>query len=111
LREDIEAVSEINILASSEESGVYAMSTKNGKQIFVTGHAEYDPLTLEKEYKRDKNLGLPIDVPKNYYPDDDDTKYPMVTWRAHANLLFCNWLNYYVYQTTPFDIEKINDVT
>jgi homoserine O-succinyltransferase len=109
-REDIEKFPKINILASSEEAGVYAMSTKNGKQIFVTGHAEYDPLTLEKEYKRDKDLGLPIDVPKNYYPNDDDTKYPMVSWRAHANLLFCNWLNYYVYQTTPFDIEKITDV-
>ncbi len=108
-RADIEAVSAINILASSEEAGVYAMSTKNGKQIFVTGHAEYDPLTLEKEYLRDKNLGLPIEVPKNYYPNDDDTKQPMVSWRAHANLLFCNWLNYYVYQTTPFDIEKISN--
>lgn len=108
-RADIEAVPAINILASSEEAGVYAMSTKNGKQIFVTGHAEYDPLTLEKEYLRDKNLGLPIEVPKNYYPNDDDTKPPMVSWRAHANLLFCNWLNYYVYQTTPFDIEKISN--
>lgn len=108
-RADIEAIPAINILASSEEAGVYAMSTKNGKQIFVTGHAEYDPLTLEKEYLRDKNLGLPIEVPKNYYPNDDDTKPPMVSWRAHANLLFCNWLNYYVYQTTPFDIEKISN--
>lgn len=108
-RADIEAVPAINILASSKEAGVYAMSTKNGKQIFVTGHAEYDPLTLEKEYLRDKNLGLPIEVPKNYYPNDDDTKPPMVSWRAHANLLFCNWLNYYVYQTTPFDIEKISN--
>lgn len=108
-RADIEAVPAINILASSEEAGVYAMSTKNGKQIFVTGHAEYDPLTLNKEYLRDKNLGLPIEVPKNYFPNDDDTKPPMVTWRAHANLLFCNWLNYYVYQTTPFDIEKISN--
>lgn len=108
-RADIEAVPAINILASSEEAGVYAMSTKNGKQIFVTGHAEYDPLTLEKEYLRDKGLGLPIEVPKNYYPNDDDTKPPLVSWRAHANLLFCNWLNYYVYQTTPFDIEKISN--
>ena len=108
-REDIEAVPELKIIASSDEAGVYAVSSKNGKQIFITGHSEYDPRTLEKEYLRDKNLGLPISVPKNYYPNDDDTKDPMVTWRSHANLLYSNWLNYFVYQTTPYDIKKVSE--
>ena len=108
-RADIEAVPEIKILASSEEAGVYAMMTDQGRQIFVTGHSEYDPETLEKEYLRDKNLGLPISVPKNYYPNDDDTKDPVVRWRSHANLLFSNWLNYFVYQTTPYDIMNIGE--
>ncbi|MBQ8768390.1 MAG: homoserine O-succinyltransferase [Oscillospiraceae bacterium] len=107
LREDIEKVPELKILASSEESGVYAVMTKGGKQIFITGHSEYDPLTLESEYLRDKNQGMPISVPKNYYPGDDDTKEPIVRWRGHANLLFSNWLNYFVYQTTPYDIMSI----
>ena len=106
-REDIEKVPELKILASSEESGVYAVATKGGKQIFITGHSEYDPRTLEGEYLRDKNLGLPIAVPENYYPNDDDTKEPIVRWRGHANLLFSNWLNYFVYQTTPYDIMTI----
>lgn len=106
-REDIEAVPELKILASSEQSGVYAIANKGGKQIFITGHSEYDPDTLEKEYLRDKNLGLPICVPENYYPNDDDTKTPIVRWRGHANLLFSNWLNYFVYQTTPYDIMEI----
>ncbi len=108
-REDIEAVPELKILASSEEAGVYAVATKGGKQIFVTGHSEYDPETLRTEYLRDKNQGLPIDVPENYFPDDDDTKEPIVRWRGHANLLFSNWLNYFVYQTTPYDIMTIGD--
>ncbi len=107
LREDIEAVPELKIIASSEEAGVYAVMTKGGKQIFITGHSEYDPETLKKEYLRDKNLGLPIDVPKNYFPDDDDTKDPIVRWRGHGNLLYSNWLNYFVYQTTPYDIMEI----
>ena len=107
LREDIEKVPELKILASSEESGVYAVMTKGGKQIFITGHSEYDPLTLESEYLRDKNQGLPISIPENYYPGDDDTKEPIVRWRGHANLLFSNWLNYFVYQTTPYDIMSI----
>ena len=107
LREDIEKVPELKILASSEQSGVYAVATKGGKQIFITGHSEYDPLTLESEYLRDKNQGLPIAVPQNYYPGDDDTKEPIVRWRGHANLLFSNWLNYFVYQTTPYDIMSI----
>lgn len=109
LREDIEKVPELKILASSEEAGVYAISSKNGRQIFITGHSEYDRGTLEKEYLRDKNAGLPISVPKNYYPDDDDTKEPHVSWRSHANLLYSNWLNYFVYQTTPYDIKKVSE--
>ena len=106
-REDIEAVPELKILSSSTEAGVYAVASKHGRQIFVTGHSEYDPDTLEREYLRDKNLGLPIAVPKNYYPDNDDSKAPVVRWRSHANLLFSNWLNYFVYQTTPYDIDSI----
>ena len=106
-REDIEAVPELKILASSEQAGVYAVMSKEGHQIFITGHAEYDPLTLEAEYLRDKKLGKPISVPENYYPDDDDTNPPIVRWRGHANLLFSNWLNYFVYQTTPYDIMTI----
>ena len=107
LREDIEAVPGLKILASSEEAGVYAVMNKEGRQIFITGHSEYDPLTLKSEYDRDKALGLPIHVPENYFPDDDDTKEPIVRWRSSANLLFSNWLNYFVYQTTPYDIMAI----
>ncbi len=107
LREDIEKVSGLKIIASSERAGVYAVMNKEGRQIFVTGHSEYDPDTLEKEYLRDKELGLPIHVPENYYPNDDDTKDPIVRWRGHGNLLFSNWLNYFVYQTTPYDIMTI----
>ena len=106
-RADIEAVPGLKILASSEEAGVYAVMNKNGHHIFITGHSEYDPRTLETEYLRDKNLGKPISVPENYYPNDDDTKEPIVRWRGHANLLFSNWLNYFVYQTTPYDIETV----
>ena len=107
LREDIEAVPELKIIASSDEAGVYAVMSKGGRQIFITGHSEYDAETLKTEYLRDKNLGLPIKVPKNYFPGDDDTKDPIVRWRSHANLLFSNWLNYFVYQTTPYDIMTI----
>ena len=106
-REDIEAIPELRVLASSEEAGVYVVSTRHGRQIFVTGHSEYDADTLKSEYLRDKNLGLPIDPPKNYFPNNDDTKPPVVTWRSSANLLYSNWLNYFVYQSTPFDREKI----
>ena len=106
-RSDVEAHPELKILASCLDDGVFAMITPNGKQVFITGHPEYDPLTLHNEYFRDKNAGLPISVPKNYYPNDDDTQPPMVTWRSHANLLYSNWLNYFVYQTTPFDISQI----
>ena len=107
LREDIEAVPGLKILASSEEAGVYAVMSKEGRQIFITGHSEYDADTLKTEYLRDKNLGLPIKVPQNYFPNDDDTQDPVVRWRGHANLLFSNWLNYFVYQTTPYDIMAI----
>lgn len=107
LREDIEAVPGLKVVASSEKAGVYAVMSKEGRQIFVTGHSEYDPETLQNEYIRDKSLGLPIRVPENYYPGDDDTKDPMVLWRGHGNLLFSNWLNYFVYQTTPYDIMTI----
>ena len=106
-RADIEATPGLKILASSEEAGVYIVMNKEGRQIFVTGHSEYDADTLEREYLRDKYLGLPIQVPKNYYPDDDDSKAPIVRWRGHGNLLYSNWLNYFVYQTTPYDIMTV----
>ena len=106
-RADIERVPELRILASSEEAGVYAMMTKNGRQIFITGHSEYDPLTLDREYRRDLAAGKPIAIPKNYFPNDDPSREPLVTWRAHANLLYSNWLNYFVYQTTPYDLKDI----
>ena len=105
--EEIKKVKGLKILASSKETGVYAVSTSKGKQIFVTGHSEYDKDTLKNEYLRDKDKGLEIDIPKNYFPNDDPSKEPIVSWRAHANLLFSNWLNYFVYQTTPYDIETI----
>ena len=108
-RADIEAVPELKIIASSEKAGVYAVMNKGGRQIFVTGHSEYDQDTLNREYLRDKEQGLPIHVPENYFPNDDDTKEPIVRWRSHANLLFSNWLNYFVYQTTPYDIMSIGE--
>lgn len=107
-REDIENCEALKIMASSEQAGVYAISTDEGHQIFITGHSEYDALTLDKEYRRDKDAGLPISVPVNYYPDDDDTKAPIVSWRSCAHILFANWLNYFVYQTTPYDIKQIH---
>ncbi|MBQ9801689.1 MAG: homoserine O-succinyltransferase [Clostridia bacterium] len=106
-REDIEAVEELKVLSSSEEAGVFVVSTERGRQIFVTGHSEYDADTLKKEYLRDKGKGLPIAVPKNYFPNDDATKEPLVRWRSCANLFYSNWLNYFVYQTTPYDITQI----
>ena len=106
-REDIEAVPDLRVIASSKEAGVYAAMTKGGRQIFVTGHSEYDADTLLKEYVRDKSQGLPITVPENYFPDNDPTKDPLVRWRGHGNLLFSNWLNYFVYQTTPYDIMDV----
>ena len=106
-REDIEAIPDLRILASSEDAGVFVASTDKGRQIFVTGHSEYDADTLKKEYLRDKNQGLEIEIPKNYFPGDDDTKEPIVRWRSCANLFYSNWLNYFVYQTTPYDITQI----
>jgi len=108
-REDVAKIPQLRILSSSEKAGLYAMSTQNGRQIFITGHSEYDGETLNKEYVRDKNAGLNPKVPENYFPNDDDTQKPLVTWRSHANLLYTNWLNYFVYQTTPYEIDKISD--
>ena len=108
-REDVAAIEGLKILSESEEAGLFALSTDKGRQIFIMGHAEYDADTLAKEYFRDKNQGLPIHVPVNYFPDDDDTKQPQVTWRSSANLLYSNWLNYFVYQTTPYDIGSIGN--
>ncbi len=107
-REDVEKIPELKILASSDEAGLYAVMTSQGRQIFITGHSEYDGDTLMHEYLRDVTLGRDIDVPKNYFPDDDPTKEPVVNWRSHANLLYSNWLNYFVYQTTPYDITQIS---
>ena len=108
-REEIEKVPELRILASSEEAGVYAVAIEKGKQVFIMGHSEYDPLTLHEEYVRDVNKGLEIDVPVNYYPDNNPELPPIVRWRAHANLLYCNWLNYFVYQTTPYDLNELKN--
>ena len=102
-KEDIEKCENLTILAESDEAGVFLVIDKTGKQIFVMGHPEYDRLTLDSEYKRDKNKGLPIDVPVNYYPNDDDTQKPVLTWRSHGNILYSNWLNYYVYQDVPYE--------
>lgn len=106
-RADIEAVPALKILASSEMAGVYAVATDKGRQIFITGHSEYDACTLKDEYERDKAAGLPIEIPYNYFPNDDPTRTPPVTWRGHAHLLFSNWLNYFVYQTTPYNLDEI----
>jgi homoserine O-succinyltransferase len=106
-REDIEKVPELMILSESPEAGVYIVQSRDGRQTFVTGHSEYDPLTLKAEYDRDIGRGLDIQVPRNYYPDDDPQKVPVVRWRGHANLLFCNWLNYYVYQETPYNLNDL----
>ena len=104
---DIAACSELKILARSEEAGVYAVSTDGGRQIFITGHSEYDADTLKKEYLRDLAEGKPIEIPKNYFPHDNPNFAPIVSWRGHSNLLYSNWLNYFVYQTTPYDITTI----
>lgn len=109
-RADIERHSELEILAESKEAGIYLVSSKDGKQIFVTGHSEYDPDSLKWEYDRDVAKGMKIDLPVNYYPNDDPTQTPLSTWRAHANLLFSNWLNYYVYQETPYDIDQSSEL-
>ncbi len=101
--EDIRAVRELTILAESEQAGGFLAIADEGRRIFVMGHPEYDRITLDKEYKRDKEKGLPIELPVNYYPGDDDTKKPYLQWRSHGNILYSNWLNYYVYQQTPYE--------
>ena len=103
-RDEIEKHNELTVLASSEKAGVFAVEDAKARRIFITGHPEYDARTLEREYLRDKSQGIEISYPENYYPNDDDTMPPLVSWKAHANLLYSNWLNYYVYQTTPYDI-------
>jgi homoserine O-succinyltransferase len=106
-RADIEKIPDLQILAESDEAGVYIVSSKDGRHLFITGHSEYDPLTLKGEYDRDAHKGLPSQVPNNYYPRNDPAQTPDVRWRGHANLLYANWLNYYVYQITPYDINQI----
>lgn len=106
-REDIEDKEELVILSESEAAGIYIVMDKNGRDIFVTGHSEYDPLTLQEEYERDVKRGDDPPVPRNYYPDDDPSQAPIIRWRSHAHLLFSNWLNYYVYQQTPYDLDSI----
>ena len=105
---DIAKVDDLEIIAQSPEAGVYLVASKDGHRVFVSGHCEYDPLTLDAEYRRDVSQGKPIQVPKNYYPNDDPSCTPVVRWRGHGNLLFSNWLNYYVYQETPFDLADLN---
>lgn len=106
-REDVDKVRELDILAESDEAGVYVMKTDQGRHIFVTGHSEYDPLTLKAEYDRDIARGLDIKVPRDYFPEDNPDNHPIVNWRGHANLLFSNWLNYFVYQETPYDLNDL----
>lgn len=106
---DIHACDDLVVLAESEEAGVFLCMTRNGRQIFIMGHPEYDRVTLDGEYWRDKNKGLPIDIPKNYYRDDDPENRPLLMWRSHANNLYTNWLNYYVYQVTPYDLDGTPD--
>lgn len=107
-REDILNVPELSLIAESEVSGVSMVMARGGREIFITGHSEYAPLTLDTEYRRDLAKGLPIHMPVHYYEDDDPSRPPLVTWRAHGNLLFTNWLNYYVYQETPYNIDDIH---
>jgi homoserine O-succinyltransferase len=106
-RGDIEKVPELRLLVESREAGVYIVASEDGREVYITGHSEYDPLTLKSEYDRDVGKGLPINIPQNYYPNDDPKQDPVVRWRGHANLLFSNWLNYHVYQETPYDVQKI----
>lgn len=106
-REDILAHPSLSLIAESADSGVSMVMARNGREFYITGHLEYAPNTLDKEYQRDKNVRDDVDLPKNYYLNDDPEQGPMVTWRAHANLLYNNWINYYVYQETPFDINQI----
>ena len=109
-REDIEATGKLDILAESEEAGIYIVASKKRRLLYVTGHSEYDAETLKLEYKRDVSRGLDPKVPRHYFPGDDPAKAPKNTWRAHAHLLFSNWLNYFVYQNTPYDLAKIEEI-
>jgi len=104
---DIQKIKDLDILAASEEAGVYIIASKDRRQFYITGHSEYDPFTLKDEYERDLKKGLDIQIPKNYFPQDDPSKSPMVQWRGHAHLLYSNWLNYYVYQMTPYELDVI----
>ncbi len=105
-REDIEKVPGLQVIAESDEAGVYIVAHPESRQVFITGHSEYDPLTLKAEYDRDVKAGLPIAIPVNYFADDNPTKAPVVRWRGHSHLLFANWINYYVYQETPYDLSQ-----
>ena len=105
---DVEILAtELKIISESQDAGVYMVMARNGREFFITGHSEYAPNTLDGEYRRDLSKGLPIEMPKNYYREDNPDLGPVVRWRGHANLMFSNWLNYYVYQETPFDINEI----
>ena len=108
-REDIEKVPGLDIIAESDKAGVTIVEARHGREFFITCHLEYSPLTLDGEYKRDVKKGLPINIPTHYYPNDDPTQHPIVRWRAAANLLYTNWLNYYVYQETPYNIDEITE--
>lgn len=108
-REDILKTSELTLLSESKEAGVYMVMARNGREFYITGHSEYSPHTLDSEYRRDISRGLSMEIPRNYYIDNDPEKAPLVRWRAHANLLFTNWLNYFVYQETPYDISQIKE--
>ena len=107
LKEDVSKIPELKIISESDESGLYMIMGREGREFYITGHSEYSPLTLDFEYKRDLEKGLNPHIPDNYYPNNDPSKRPIVRWRSHANLLFTNWLNYFVYQETPYDINKI----
>ena len=109
-REDIERNPSLEILAESKEAGVFIVVSKNDRQVFITGHPEYDRLTLQKEYERDINKGLDIEIPYNYFPENNPDNTPVLNWRSHASLLYINWLNYYVYQSTPFDLNQISQL-
>jgi homoserine O-succinyltransferase len=106
-RIDVENVSDLVLLSESEDAGLYLLTSRDRRNIYITGHSEYDPLTLRLEYERDRSKGMTTNIPKNYFPDDDPNLAPIVQWRGHAHLLFANWLNYYVYQRTPYDIQQI----
>ena len=110
LKEDIERIPALKILAESDRAGVYAVSTDGGRQIFITGHSEYDVDTIDKEYRRDLKAGIDPEIPENYYPDDDPDRQPVCRWRSGANLLFGNWLDYFVYQETPYVVEDVGNM-